>query len=90
MINKTNHTINDFLNDDSFKNWALNSMLNDNSSFWSSWLTNNPDKKKLVEEAKDIIIALHNKEFTFSDEKVNFEWKKLEDKLIQKQKNIKK
>lgn len=89
MTNKTYHNINDFLNDSSFKNWALNTKLSD-VSFWDYWLKNNPDKKKLALQAKDIIIGLRFKENPVSKEKINLEWTILETKLLAKQKTSKK
>ena len=88
MTNKAYHNINDFLNDTSFKNWALNTKLSD-VSFWDYWLENNLDKKELVKEAKDIIIGLQFKENPVSEEKINFEWSAFEKKVLEKQKTPK-
>lgn len=80
MRNKKYNTVNDFLNDDSFKNWALKSQLTD-VSFWDFWLENNPDKIEIAQEAKDIIVGLKFKSKTVSEEKINLEWNKLASKL---------
>ncbi len=85
MTNKTYHNINDFLNDDSFKNWALDTKLSD-VFFWNYWLENNPDKKELVKEAKDIIVGLQFKETLVSEEKINVEWNIFEANLLEKKK----
>lgn len=89
MTNKTYNNINDFLNDTSFKNWALNTKLSD-VSFWNYWLENNLEKKELVEEAKAIIIGLQFKENLVSEEKINFEWNAFEKRILEKQKTPKK
>lgn len=80
MANKNYNTIHDFLNDDSFKNWAFNSQLSD-VSFWDFWLRNNPLKKDLAYEARDILLGINFKKDTISEEKIDFEWSKLESKL---------
>ena len=85
MRNKKYNTLYDFLNDDSFKNWALKSQLTD-VSFWEFWLENNPDKTEIAQEAKDIIIGLKFKNKPISDEKVNLEWNKLASKINSKKK----
>jgi len=88
MTNKTYHNISDFLNDPSFKNWALKTKLSD-VSFWDYWLENNLDKKDLVKEAKDVIIGLQFKENPVSEEKINYEWSAFEKKILEKQKTHK-
>ncbi len=80
MTKKTYNTISDFLNDPSFKNWALNSQLSD-VTFWDSWLENNFSKKDLVYEARDILLGINFKQEFVSEKKVDLEWNKLESKL---------
>ncbi|CAM1343480.1 FecR family protein [Tenacibaculum amylolyticum] len=80
MSKKAYNTIQDFLNDESFKNWALDSRLSD-VSFWNRWLQNNPSKKSIAYEAKDIIIGINFKQSTVSKNKVDLEWTKLSTKL---------
>ena len=80
MTNKNYNTVKDFLNDVSFNNWALNEQLTD-VSFWDFWLENNPDKKEIAQEAKDLIIGIKFKENTVSKEKVDLEWNKFASKI---------
>lgn len=80
MIKKKYNTVNDFLQDPSFNNWVLQNNGTD-INFWEFWIANNPDSKHLVDEAKDLILGFSfNKDFV-SEEKVAFEWKKLESKI---------
>jgi len=80
MIKKEYNTINDFLEDSSFKNWALQNNGTD-INFWEFWIANNPDKKELVEKAKDLVLGVSFNKNLVSKEKVAFEWKKLEAKI---------
>ncbi|SEB38276.1 ferric-dicitrate binding protein FerR, regulates iron transport through sigma-19 [Tenacibaculum sp. MAR_2009_124] len=80
MAQKNYNTIHDFLNDQSFKNWAFNSRLSD-VSFWDFWLKNNPLKKELAFEARDILLGINFKKNDIPEEKIDFEWNKLETKL---------
>ncbi|WP_299670437.1 FecR family protein [uncultured Polaribacter sp.] len=80
MIKKKYNTINDFLEDASFKNWVQQSNGTD-INFWEFWIANNPDKQELVNKAKDLVLGISFKKNFVSEEKVAFEWKKLETKI---------
>ncbi|TYP98916.1 FecR family protein [Tenacibaculum adriaticum] len=80
MKKNTYNSIHDFLNDTSFSNWALNKQLSD-VTFWNYWLENNPDKKQIANEAKDILLGIKFKPTPVSEDKINFEWNKLEAKI---------
>lgn len=57
MANYTNYEVEDFLHDDFFINWVLQGTPEQNK-FWNEWLANNPTKQKVVESAKQIILAI--------------------------------
>jgi ferric-dicitrate binding protein FerR (iron transport regulator) len=83
MIKRKYNNINEFLEDASFKNWTLQNNGTD-INFWEFWIENNPDKKELVDKARDLVLGVSfNKEYV-SEEKVAFEWKKLEAKIVAK------
>ena len=84
MIEKKYKTINDFLEDASFKNWVLQKNGTD-ITFWDYWIANNPDKNELVNSAKDLITGISFNKKLVHKEKVSLEWNKLEAKLISKQ-----
>ena len=85
MIKKQYNTINDFLEDVSFKNWALQNNGTD-INFWEFWIANNPEKIELVNKAKDLVLGISFNKEVVSKEKVAFEWKKLEAKIQEKTK----
>ncbi|AUC85624.1 anti-sigma factor [Polaribacter sp. ALD11] len=80
MIKKKYNTINDFLEDASFKNWALQNNGTD-INFWEFWIEKNPDKAVLVNKAKDLVLGISFDKALVSKEKVAFEWGKLEAKI---------
>jgi len=80
MTKKQYNTINDFLDDKSFENWALQSNGTD-INFWEFWITNNPDKEELVNKARDLVLGISFEKDFVSKEKVAFEWNKLEEKI---------
>lgn len=83
MIKKEYNNILDFLEDSSFKNWAEQKNASD-INYWEYWIANNPEKQELVTKAKDLALGLSfNKNFV-SSEKVNLEWKKIENKILNK------
>ncbi|AYL97628.1 FecR family protein [Mucilaginibacter celer] len=57
MANYTDYEVEDFLHDDFFINWVQQGTAEQNK-FWSEWLTNNPDKQKVAESARQIIMAI--------------------------------
>ncbi|PQJ23126.1 FecR family protein [Tenacibaculum sp. SG-28] len=85
MTKKTYASIHDFLNDTSFQNWAQNNQLSD-VAFWDSWIENNPSKKHLAFEARDILLGINFIKKDVSSSHVNKEWNKLETILKEKQK----
>ncbi|MBL4643091.1 MAG: FecR family protein [Flavobacteriaceae bacterium] len=87
MAKKNYDTIEDFLIDESFNNWVKATRLTD-VDFWEAWIANNPHKKELVYEAKDILLGLQFKHIEPSKEKVDTSWSLLENKI--KAKNIEK
>ena len=84
MIKKKYNTINDFLEDGSFKNWAIQNNGTD-INFWEFWIENNPDKAALVNKAKDLVLGVSFDKNFVGKEKVAIEWKKLESKIKAKQ-----
>lgn len=88
MINKEYNTITDFLEDISFRNWIKQKNAAD-ISYWNYWIANNPDKKELINKAKDLALGVSfNKNFV-PKEKILLEWEKLEHKITIKNKPIK-
>jgi ferric-dicitrate binding protein FerR (iron transport regulator) len=80
MIKKEYNNVLDFLEDASFKNWVAQKNATD-INYWEYWIANNPDKKELVNKAKDLALGVtFNKVFVDKD-KVALEWNKLETKI---------
>ena len=89
MIKKEYNTINDFLDDTSFKNWVLQNNGTD-VGFWNFWIANNPHKKELVDTAKDLVLGISFNKKDVDKEKIALEWKKLETKIEAKNPILKK
>lgn len=84
MTKKTFNIVTDFIEDASFINWVKKEKLSD-ESFWEYWLENNPGKKELVEEAKDIVLGIQFNKTVVSEDKIDFEWNKFKTTIEQKQ-----
>jgi transmembrane sensor len=80
MIKKKYNTINDFLDDGSFENWALQNNGTD-INFWEYWISNNPDKEELVHKARDLVLGVSFDTDFVGAGKVALEWNKLEAKI---------
>ncbi|SIR90737.1 FecR family protein [Mucilaginibacter lappiensis] len=53
----TNYEVEDFLHDDFFIDWVLKSQPA-HQVFWKQWLVENPDRKKVVDQARAIILSI--------------------------------
>jgi ferric-dicitrate binding protein FerR (iron transport regulator) len=80
MTKKKYNTINDFLDDGSFENWALQNNGTD-INFWEFWIANNPDKEELVNKARDLVLGVSFDTDFVGAGKVALEWNKLEAKI---------
>lgn len=72
MTNYSNYEVEDFLHDDFFINWVLNSTA-EHQTFWEQWLLDNPDRKKVTESARQIISSINVKPLNngLNDDEVN-------------------
>ena len=71
-LTREDYQLEDFVSDETFVNYHLKSNIVDQLS-WEKWLSNNPEKKPLVEKAKEVINELS---FTVSDKEYHEELKK--------------
>ncbi|GAB3267454.1 FecR family protein [Larkinella harenae] len=58
MINYRTYEAEDFLFDESFRQWALDSTPQ-TSQFWERWLAQNPDRADVVRQAQELVCALY-------------------------------
>lgn len=72
MTNYSNYEVEDFLHDDFFIGWVLNGTT-EHQKFWDQWLLDNPDRKKAVESARQIISSINIKPLDngLNDDEVN-------------------
>ncbi|UBZ14965.1 DUF4974 domain-containing protein [Flagellimonas marinaquae] len=73
-----NYQLDDFIQDEYFQKWVLQSdAMTDN--FWSNWLSLNPDKKDLVNEAKQMVRLLASDEEKLAKEDFDTMWQHIVD-----------
>jgi ferric-dicitrate binding protein FerR (iron transport regulator) len=72
VTNYSNYEVEDFLHDDFFIGWVLNATT-EHQIFWDQWLLDNPDRKKVVESASQIISSINIKplDSSLNDDEVN-------------------
>lgn len=70
-------TIEDLINDASFVNWAHKNQMAD-IEFWDKWLLENPNKKQLAFDAKDILIGVKFNKSFISEQKTEDAWELFE------------
>ncbi len=77
MENRTYTKIEDLINDASFVNWVHKKQMAD-VDFWDNWLRENPSKKQLVFDARDILVGVKFNKSYVSEEKTLDAWEKFE------------
>ncbi|MEM7103880.1 MAG: FecR domain-containing protein [Bacteroidota bacterium] len=82
MKDYTEYNIEDFASDERFIKWCLEPNEPDDD-FWASFLFNFPDKSEIIEEAKVLVLSIHEAEksdnYTALENEV---WKNLEQEVI--------
>jgi transmembrane sensor len=59
--------VEDFLDDESFRRWVLEEQ---DANAWEEWTLENPERAKLVEEAREWLLALHVPEENVYDQEI--------------------
>jgi len=57
MKNYSQYRVEDFVLDDYFRDWVLTKSTKC-EAFWQVWIKNHPEKRGVVEEAREILLAL--------------------------------
>ena len=71
MKNYNLFTVEEFMQDSYFRQWALNELMPEDV-FWENWVNSNHDKLPIIEEAKSLVIALKIKDsLQFSEDEIN-------------------
>lgn len=65
MKNYNEYTVEDFVQDPSFRQWVLDHTP-DSKAFWESWVLQNPEQKETINLAKSMILGLRIKEIPVS------------------------
>ncbi|WP_420321520.1 FecR family protein [Flagellimonas sp.] len=76
MLSKEFNSIDDFISDSSFVNWAKKQNQND-VAFWENWIKNNPEKAELVIDTKNIILGIAFKKESLPQFEINKAWNNL-------------
>ena len=58
------YQVEDFVLDKSFREWVMGS--DDKSeTFWEQWINDHPHKRKLIEEAREIVLSIETDQINF-------------------------
>jgi transmembrane sensor len=83
MAKYDNYDIEDFLQDDSFIDWILNEKAESNA-FWTTFLSEYPEKRTLIEKARAILISINVKPLDdqLSDTEINLRVNLIQDQAF--------
>jgi len=72
-----NYRVEDFVLDQKFRKWILedDSTLND---FWTKWMEENPQKVKVLKEAREVLLNVPEIRYRVNDERVKKLWHNIE------------
>ncbi len=70
------YRVEDLVLDKSFRAWVLSSDYT-SDTFWKRWADGHPHKRKLVEEAREIVLSVERDQINFSERKNQEMWKAL-------------
>src|SRR6056297_168806 len=73
----THYIVEDFVLDESFKNWVLKKDQKD-EVFWDQWVHQHPEMRSRVEEAREIILSMQVDEAKVSDEEIKHQFQEVE------------
>lgn len=79
-----NYSVNDFVMDGSFKKWVKDPQ-SEEGVYWKEWILQNPDKKELIDEARQIILYMNFKTHSLSKNDVNSLWQKLDRRIEERE-----
>lgn len=85
MKNSAYTKIEYLIKDTSFINWVHNKQMAD-VDFWNNWLKENPDKKQLVSDARDILIGVKLNKSYISENKTQEAWETFEKNITSSKK----
>ena len=72
-----NYSVQDFVLDEKFKVWVLQTDTQ-YDSFWDSWLAENPDKQPIVDEARRLILLINFEKNHPGNEDFDKVWQNIE------------
>lgn len=78
-----NHSVYDFVMDESFKEWVKDPQSGE-GIHWNEWISQNPDKKELIDEARQVILYMDFKTHYLSKRDINTLWLNLDRRIEEK------
>lgn len=62
------YQVEDFVLNRSFREWVMGSD-NKSETFWEQWINDHPHKRKLIEEAREIVLSVETEKISFPESK---------------------
>ncbi len=79
-INFREYSVQQFLEDPSFREWVLRPDF-ESDQFWGHWISANPDKVQILDEAKNLLLELRIPEYALSQEEIESVWEKIQHQI---------
>jgi hypothetical protein len=82
-MKKRQYIVEDFVLDDSFRNWVLQKDRGD-EAWWEEWISSHPEARPVVEKAKEMVLGLKPDEVQVSQDEIDHQFEEIE-KFFEKQ-----
>lgn len=79
-----NYSVNDFAMDESFK-IGVKDPQSEEGVYWKEWILQNPDKRELIDEARQVILYMDFKTHSLSKGDVSSLWQKLDRRIEERE-----
>jgi transmembrane sensor len=73
MKNYSHNNLEELLADDTFCHWLMGQATDSEMASWDNWLSENPDRLAIVNQAKMVVFALKNPESSLSQAEIDVE-----------------
>jgi transmembrane sensor len=73
MKNYSHNNLEELLTNDTFCDWLIGQATDSETAFWDNWLSENPDRLAIVEQAKMVVLAFKNPESSLSQAEIEVE-----------------
>jgi ferric-dicitrate binding protein FerR (iron transport regulator) len=86
-INYSNFDLADFAANEDFVSWVIHPD-EQNEAFWSNWRKKNPEKTKMLHEARLLVLLMKSRQVRMHDDQKEVLWKRIQEVTVDKEQQL--